>query len=208
MQRGARQPTDLPAGAGASRVIALGSPLSLANTVTCGISAPVPAPPLGGPARSDAVVPLILLLLLLILPLRPCAWPFATAHPAGAGAATNATPSSTGHTDTPCRGLPCWRLCAAVSAVGRHSGELGLAGRRGAAGGPQREYIQTDAAINAGNSGGPLAGLDGHVLGVNTMTAAAGTTGISFATPVSTADLEQLLVFGEPRRPGNAPLQR
>jgi serine protease Do len=76
--------------------------------------------------------------------------------------------------------------------------------RRNIDSGPYDNYIQTDAAINKGNSGGPLFNLDGEVIGVNTaiLSPSGGSVGIGFATPSNTAQpvIEQLLKFGETRR--------
>jgi len=67
------------------------------------------------------------------------------------------------------------------------------------------DFIQTDASINQGNSGGPLFNLDGEVVGINTAIIAPGSSGsigIGFAIPSNPASkvIEQLLKFGETKR--------
>jgi serine protease Do len=70
--------------------------------------------------------------------------------------------------------------------------------------GPYDNYIQTDASINRGNSGGPLFNLEGEVIGVNTaiISPSGGSIGIGFAVPANTATavIAQLREFKEVRR--------
>jgi len=70
--------------------------------------------------------------------------------------------------------------------------------------GPYDDYLQTDAAINKGNSGGPLFNMDGEVVGVNTaiISPTGGSIGIGFAVPSDTvvAVVDQLKQYGETRR--------
>ncbi|WP_297322157.1 Do family serine endopeptidase [uncultured Bartonella sp.] len=70
--------------------------------------------------------------------------------------------------------------------------------------GPYDNFIQTDAAINRGNSGGPLFDMTGKVIGINTaiISPSGGSIGIGFAIPsdMATNVLDQLKEFGETRR--------
>ena len=67
------------------------------------------------------------------------------------------------------------------------------------------DFIQTDASINQGNSGGPLFNLNGEVIGINTAIIApgqSGSIGIGFAIPANAASnvIDQLIKFGETKR--------
>ena len=65
------------------------------------------------------------------------------------------------------------------------------------------DYIQTDASINSGNSGGPLFDMNGDVIGINTaILGRSGSIGIGFSIPSNSAKIviDQLLEFGETKR--------
>jgi serine protease Do len=70
--------------------------------------------------------------------------------------------------------------------------------------GPYDHFIQTDAAINRGNSGGPMFNMDGEVIGVNTaiFSTTGGSVGIGFAVPAAIAQrvVAQLREFGRTKR--------
>ena len=65
------------------------------------------------------------------------------------------------------------------------------------------DFIQTDASINTGNSGGPLFNMDGDVIGINTaILGQSGSIGIGFSIPSNSAKrvIDQLLEYGETKR--------
>ncbi len=70
--------------------------------------------------------------------------------------------------------------------------------------GPYDDFIQTDASINRGNSGGPMFNLKGEVIGINTaiFSPSGGSVGIGFAIPSNLAEpvIGQLVEFGKTRR--------
>ncbi|MBN42323.1 MAG: serine protease [Alphaproteobacteria bacterium] len=70
--------------------------------------------------------------------------------------------------------------------------------------GPYDSFLQTDASINRGNSGGPMFNIDGEVIGVNTaiFSPTGGSVGVGFAIPSSIAArvIDQLRDFGQTRR--------
>jgi serine protease Do len=70
--------------------------------------------------------------------------------------------------------------------------------------GPYDDFLQTDASINRGNSGGPMFNMDGEVVGINTaiFSPSGGSVGIGFAIPSNLAKpiIAQIKEFGKPKR--------
>ena len=103
------------------------------------------------------------------------------------------------------------RVCDGVMAVGNPFGlgETVTAGiisarNRNIDSGPYDDFLQTDASINKGNSGGPLFNLQGEVIGINTaiLSPSGGSIGIGFATPAASVQpvIDQLEQYHETRR--------
>jgi serine protease Do len=83
------------------------------------------------------------------------------------------------------------------------SGIISAKDRRGVArGSPYQDFLQTDAAVNPGNSGGPLVDLHGQVIGINTAIVGKAFQGISFAIPSRTVRevVEKLIAGGRVAR--------
>ena len=108
-------------------------------------------------------------------------------------------------------GLECARVGDNVLAIGNPFGLGGTvtkgivsARNRDINSGQYDDYIQTDASINRGNSGGPLFDMQGNVIGVNTAiySQTGGSVGVGFSVPADLAQniIEQLKEFGETRR--------
>lgn len=84
------------------------------------------------------------------------------------------------------------------------SGIVSALGRESARGDGYQDYIQTDAAINQGNSGGALVNSKGELIGINTaiLSRSGGSNGIGFAVPAKMIKgvMSQLVEFGEVKR--------
>ena len=99
-------------------------------------------------------------------------------------------------------------VLAIGNAVGlSHTVTLGIisaTGRNRVTGALMQDFIQTDAAVNAGNSGGALINAAGEVIGINTssLSQALGAEGISFAIPIDLASsvMAQIIDYGQVQR--------
>jgi len=117
---------------------------------------------------------------------------------------TDLTPVSFGNSDTSRVGDWIVAIGNAFGLGGTVTAGIISARGRDINAGPYDDFIQTDASINRGNSGGPMFNLDGQVIGINTAiySPSGGSVGIGFAIPTSTAEpvIRQLMKHGEVKR--------
>ena len=83
------------------------------------------------------------------------------------------------------------------------AGIVSALGRKNSTGGNISDFIQTDASINHGNSGGPLVNLEGELIGINSWitTPTGGSIGLGFALPSNNAvkTVSDIIEYGEVR---------
>jgi serine protease Do len=98
------------------------------------------------------------------------------------------TPAEWGDSDTAEPGALVWAIGSPFGLERTiTSGILSAKHRAGLAGNPNQDFLQTDAAVNPGNSGGPLVDAAGKVIGINTAIVGEAYQGISFAIPSNVA---------------------
>ncbi len=115
--------------------------------------------------------------------------------PGGRSSATATRPASA---------TGCWRSATRSASAARSPPASSAPAAATSSQGPYDDFIQTDAAINRGNSGGPLFNMDGKVIGINTAiySPSGGSIGIGFSIPSNLAKtvVAQLRDFGHARR--------
>ncbi len=102
--------------------------------------------------------------------------------------ATNLIPAEWGDSDELQVGSLIWAVGSPFGLERSVSfGILSAKNRGGIAGSPHQDFLQTDAAVNPGNSGGPLVDVQGRVVGINTAIVGQTYSGVSFAIPSNVA---------------------
>ena len=105
-----------------------------------------------------------------------------------------------GDSDTLEVGSPVWALGSPYGLEGSvTSGIVSAKHRAGKVGNPLQDFLQTDAAVNPGNSGGPLVDMFGRVVGINTAIVGENYPGISFAVPSQVARKVYEQILSDPR---------
>ena len=113
------------------------------------------------------------------------------------------TPAVFGDVSQVIVGMPVVAMGTPLSFSLRNSATKGIVSGMNRSVDGEYRFIQSDAAINGGNSGGPLVNLSGHVIGINTVKYIGyGVEGLSFSIPIDTVKyvLEQFEKYGKVRR--------